>query len=165
MRSIWFKTTAIAVICIFTSAEPQQAKEGTFKGAYYGYGTTKATQVGDDIFMAGDKDGLQLTDGFQDHRTLHCQELAEVANGSEEVHGRWVGVDLAGDKFALDFKTEKHPPDQKTFKGTSTMTTGTGKYHGITAGSEFVVHANEFRPFAEGTFVNYVTFEGHYKLS
>jgi|SRR6516165_1237563 len=28
----------------------------------------------------------------------------------------------------------------------------------------FVVHANEFRPLAEGTFVNYVTFQGHYQL-
>jgi hypothetical protein len=164
MRSIWIATIALAAIGFATSAEPQQAKEGTFKGAYYGYGTTKATQVGDDIFMAGEEDGLQLTDWFQDHTTLHCQELTEVANGSEETHGHCVGVDPAGDKFAFDFKTEKHPPNQKSFKGTSTMATGTGKYRGGTGSSEFVVHANEFRPLAEGTFVNYVTFEGHYKL-
>jgi hypothetical protein len=151
-----------------------QTKEGTFKGAYYGYGTAKATLVGEEQFLALEENGLQLTDGFFDHTTLHCWGLAEFANGSGEgakpsglageVHGYCVGVDPAGDQFAFNFETEKHAPNQKSFKGSSTMTTGTGKYRGIIGGSEFVVHSNEFRPMAEGTFVNYVTFQGHYKL-
>jgi hypothetical protein len=31
-------------------------------------------------------------------------------------------------------------------------------------GFEYLVHSNEFRPMAEGTYMNYVTFQGHYKL-
>ena len=142
-----------------------QTKEGNFSGAYYGYGTAKATPVGEErLLMALEENGLQLTDGFFDHTTLHCSGLAEFVNGSGQVHGYCVGVDPTGDQFAFDFETEKHAPNQKSFKGSSTMTTGTGKYRGVTGGSEFVVHGNEFRPLAEGTFVNYVTFQGHYKL-
>jgi hypothetical protein len=165
MRPIWITTIAIAAISFTTtSAEPQEKKEGTFKGAYYGYGTAKTTSVGQELFMATEENGLQLTDGFSDHTTLHCQGVAEFVNGSGQVHGYCVGADPSGDQFAFNFETEKHAPNQKSFKGSSTMITGTGKYRGVTGGSEFVVHGNEFRPMAEGTFVNYVTFEGHYKL-
>ena len=41
---------------------------------------------------------------------------------------------------------------------------GTGKFAGIRGSGTYMNHANEFRPMADGTFVNYVTFEGSYKL-
>ena len=165
MRPIWITAIALAAIGLTTSAEPQQTKEGTFKGAFYSYGTAKATPVGEErLLVVFDENGLQLTDGFLDHTTVHCWGLQDYTNGSGEGHGFCVGVDPAGDQFALNFGIEKHAPNQKSFKGSSTLTTGTGKYRGVTGGSEFVVHANEFRPLTEGTFVNYVTFEGHYKL-
>jgi len=58
-----------------TSAEAQEKKEGNVSGAYYGYGTTKATTVGDELLVAFEENGLQLTDGFFDHTTIHCWGL------------------------------------------------------------------------------------------
>jgi hypothetical protein len=140
-------------------------KEGrNFHRGYYSYGTAKATTVGEKVLVAWDENGLQLTDGFLDHTTLHCWGLEDYTNDSGQGHGFCAAVDPAGDQFTFKFEVENHTPNQKTFKGSSTMTTGTGKFRGLTGGSEFVVHSNEFRPLAEGTFVNYVTFQGHYKL-
>jgi hypothetical protein len=42
--------------------------------------------------------------------------------------------------------------------------TGTGKYAGISGGFSYVIHGNEFRSAAEGTYVNYGTNQGSYKL-
>jgi hypothetical protein len=143
-----------------------QTKEGTFSGAYYGYGTAKATPVGEErLLVAWDENGLQLTDGFLDHTTWHCWGLGDYTNGSGQNRGYCVGVDSAGDQVAVNIDPdEKHAPNQKSWKGSVTYTTGTGKFRGLTGGIEYVIHSNEFRPMAEGTYVNYVTFQGHYRL-
>lgn len=167
MRSIWIATIALAAIGIAAAsvAESQEKKEGTFTGGYYGYGTVKATSVGEKVLVAWDENGFQLTDGFLDHTTLHCWGLEDYTNGSGQGHGYCVGVDPAGDQFSFNLgPDEKHAPNQKSWKGSATFVTGTGKFRGVTGSSEYVVHSNEFRPLAEGTYVNYVTFQGHYKL-
>jgi len=51
MRPIWITAIALAAIGLTTSAEPQQTKEGTFKGAFYSYGTAKATPVGEERLL------------------------------------------------------------------------------------------------------------------
>ena len=43
------------------------------------------------------------------------------------------------------------------------LTTGTGKYVGISGGHTFIPHSDVFQS-AEGPSVNYGTFEGSYKL-
>ena len=45
-----------------------------------------------------------------------------------------------------------------------TITTGTGKYAGISGGWTFVVHGPEFRTAAEGTYVTYGPLQGGYRL-
>ncbi len=44
------------------------------------------------------------------------------------------------------------------------LTGGTGKFAGISGTGTYINHANEFRTATLGTFVNYLTFEGTYKL-
>jgi hypothetical protein len=143
-----------------------QTKEGSFKGAYYAYGAAKTTPVGEErLLVAWDENGLQLTDGFLDHTTWHCWGQEDYTNSSGQGQGYCVGVDPAGDQIVVNLDPdEKHAPNQKSWKGSGTFTSGTGKFRGITGGIEYVVHSNEFRPLADNAYVNYVTFQGRYKL-
>lgn len=143
-----------------------QTKEGTFSGLYYSYGTAKTTPVGEQrLLVTWDENGLQLTDGFLDHTTVHCWGLEDYTNGSGQGRGYCVGVDPAGDQFAVNLgPDEKHAPNQRSWKGSAILTTGTGKFRGLSGGLEYMVHSNEFWPMAENTYVNYVTFQGNYKL-
>ena len=49
-------------------------------------------------------------------------------------------------------------------KGMTSFTSGTGKFAGVSGTLHYVVHAPEFRAPTTGTYVNYVTLEGSYKL-
>jgi hypothetical protein len=138
-------------------------KEGAFKGTFTSYGTYKTTKVGDLALTAFDETGPQLTDGFVDHMTLHCWGTTEAANGTRTQNGYCVGTDPSGDQIASKFAGEKTAED-KAMKGTSTFTSGTGKFAGVSGTLHYVPHAPEFRAPTEGTYVNYVTFEGNYKL-
>jgi hypothetical protein len=138
-------------------------KEGTFKGTFSSYGTYKTTKVGDLSLTTFDETGPQMTDGFADHVTLHCWGVGEAANGTTTNHGYCVGTDPSGDTFATKFSGEQSSQD-KAMKGTTTFTSGTGKFAGVSGGSQYVVHAPEFRSPLEGTYVNYVPLEGNYKL-
>jgi hypothetical protein len=133
-------------------------KEGTFKGTFSSYGTHKATKVGDVTLTAFDETGLQLTDGFADHMTVHCWGIGETANSTATNQGYCAGTDPSGDTLAWKFSGEKS-------RGTATFTAGTGKFAGVSSTSQYVVHAPEFHALPmEGTYVNYVTFAGSYKL-
>ncbi|MGD0108001.1 MAG: hypothetical protein ABSC06_28800 [Rhodopila sp.] len=138
-------------------------KEGTFKGTFSSYGTNKTIKVGDLSLTTFDETGPQLADGFADHLTLHCWGIGEVANGITANHGYCVGTDPSGDQIASKFAGEKAAQD-KAMKGTTTFTSGTGKFAGVSGTLHYVVHAPEFRAPSEGTYVNYVTFEGNYKV-
>ena len=76
--------------------------------------------------------------------------------------GYCVGTDPSGDTLALKVSGKKSSQD-KAITGTATFTSGTGKFAGVSGTSQYVVHAPEFRA-PEGHVVNYVTFEGSYKL-
>jgi hypothetical protein len=143
-----------------------QMKEGTVSGTYSSYGTAKVTPIGKErLLVAIDENGFWLTNGFLDHTTWHCWGLADYTNGVGQTHGYCVATDPAGDQVVVNFgPDEKHTPDQKSWSGSLTYTTGTGKYVGISGGATYMIHSNEFRPAAEGTFVNYATFQGSYKL-
>ena len=138
-------------------------KEGTFKGTFSSYGTNKTTKVGDLSLTTFDETGPELTDGFADHVALHCWGIGEAANGITANHGYCVGTDPSGDTLASKFAGE-HATQDKAMKGTTTFTSGTGKFAGVSGTLHYVVHAPEFRAPTEGTYVNYVTFEGNYKL-
>jgi hypothetical protein len=141
-------------------------KEGTSSGTYSSFGTAKATAIGKErLLVAFDENGLTLTNGFVDHMTWHCWGTGDFTNGMGQGQGYCVGTDPTGDQLVGNFgPDEKHTPDQKSWNGSATYTTGTGKYAGISGGWTYVIHVNEFRPATEGTFLNYVTFQAHYKL-
>jgi hypothetical protein len=160
-------TLIIAALTLgFATPASAQMTEGTFSGTFSSYGTYKATPIGKErALVTFDENGLTLTSGFQDHMTMHCWGLGDFTNGVGQGHGYCVATDPAGDQLVLNWgPDEKHAPDQKTWNGSVTYTTGTGKYVGVSGGYTYVIHANEFRPGAEGTFVNYATFQGSYKI-
>jgi hypothetical protein len=141
-------------------------KEGTYSGTYSSFGTAKATAIGKErLLVAFDENGLTLTNGFGDHMTWHCWGWADFTNGMGQGQGYCVATDPAGDQVVWNFgPDEKHAPDQKSWNGSGTYTTGTGKYAGISGSGTYVIHSNEFRPAAEGTYLNYATIQGTYKL-
>jgi hypothetical protein len=80
--------------------------------------------------------------------------------------GYCVGTDPDGDQIAGNAATDgRNAADAKSSKGLVTFRTGTGKYTGISGGITTVEHNNEFRPVAEGTYLQYSSpFQGSYKL-
>jgi hypothetical protein len=160
------RTLVIAALALGISMPAlAQMKEGTFSGTYSAYGTYKATPIGKERGLSTfDDNGLSLTNGFEDHMTWHCWGMGDLTNGAAQNHGYCVGTDPAGDQLVFDFSDEKHALDQKAWKGSATFTTGTGKYAGVSGGIAHVLHGNDFRPAAEGTYFQYATFDGHYKL-
>jgi len=140
-------------------------KEGKATGTYAAYGTYKATAVGKDrVLETFDENGLALTDGFADHTTWHCWGIGDYTNGMGQDQGYCVVTDQAGDQFVSNFITEKRGIDQPSYSGSDTWTGGTGKYAGISGGGTSVFHSGEFRPTTDGTYFNYATWQGNYKL-
>jgi hypothetical protein len=141
-------------------------KEGTFSVTYSSAGTFKPTPIGKGwVAGAYDENGLTVGTGLFDHMTWHCWGLADIANSMTEWHGYCVGTDPAGDQIAADIASDgKYPSDAKSYKGTGKLTRGTGKYAGITGDWTVVCHALEFRTAVDGTYVQYATTQGSYKL-
>ena len=82
-----------------------------------------------------------------------------------QVHGYCVWMDPAGDQIVANIASDgKFAADAKSFNGTATFTTGTGKYAGISGSWTFVGHGPEFRTAADGTYVQFGNMEGSYKL-
>jgi hypothetical protein len=162
-------TLVIAALTLgFPTAASAQMKEGTYSGTYSGFGTYKAAAIGKERSLSTwDHNGLTLTDGFLDHVTWHCSGVRDLTNGMSEahVHGYCVATDPAGDQLVLDVGPDEKTSDQKSWIGSGTLTSGTGKFAGVSGSLTYVTHGNEFRSGAEGTFVVYNTFEGRYKLS
>jgi hypothetical protein len=139
-------------------------KEGTFSFTYSGFGTVKATPVGKErLLLAFDDNGLSVANGFFDHVTFHCWGVGDIARGTTHIQGNCVGTDPAGDHVVIDLSGE-WPADAKTTRITNKLTSGTGKYAGISGIGTFVNHGSEFRTAAEGTYVAYGVTQGSYKL-
>ena len=140
-------------------------KEGRYSYTYSGAGTYKATAVGKErLLFAWDENGLSVGSGLFDHMTFHCWGTGDATNGVGHFQGYCVGTDPAGDHVAVDIATD-HPLDAKSFDVINKLTTGTGKYAGISGGGTFVNHGPQFRTAAEGTSVSYGTLQdGTYKL-
>jgi hypothetical protein len=140
--------------------------EGTFSWTYSSAGTFKGTPVGKErLLVAWDENGLSVGNGLFDHMTWHCWGVGDTAKGMTHWQGYCVATDPAGDHLAVDVASDgKYPADAKNFKATGKLTTGTGKYAGISGGFAFVGHGPDFRTAAEGTYAQYGTAEGSYKL-
>lgn len=139
-------------------------KEGTLSGTYTSFGSYKILKVGDRSFTIFDETGGQVTNGFADHLTVHCWGTGEEITGVTVNQGSCVGIDPTGDQLALTFSGEKHTAEDTSWKGTSTYVSGTGKFAGVSGTISFTNHGREFKPLTEGTYVDYVTFQGKYKL-
>jgi hypothetical protein len=141
-------------------------KEGTFSGTASNFGTVKATPIGKErLLVMFDENGSVVSNGLLDHTTVHCWGLGDFTNGTGQVHGYCVSMDPAGDQIVTNIASDgKFAADAKSFNGTATFTTGTGKYAGISGGYRIVLHGPEFRTAAEGTYVQYGKMEGSYKL-
>lgn len=91
--------------------------------------------------------------------------MGDIANGMEQFTGYGVGTDPNGDQLVIDFASDgKFPTEAKSFSGKFTITTGTGKYIGISGSGTFTCHSPDFRTAAEGTFARSCTNSGSYKL-
>jgi len=141
-------------------------KEGTFNGTASAAGTFKGTVMGKErTVSAWDENGLTVGNGLLDHTTSHCFGLYDVMNGRAHWQGYCVMTDPAGDQIAANVASDgKYLADAKSYKGTGTFTTGTGKYAGISGSWTFEGHSPEFRTAAEGTYVQYGSLQGSYKL-
>jgi hypothetical protein len=117
------------------------------------------------VLVAWDENGLTVGTGLFDHITWHCFGSTDITNGMSQATGNCVGTDPAGDQIVLDVATDgKSPADAKSISVLGKLTTGTGKYAGISGNFKFVGHGPEFRTAAEGTSVQYGTTQGSYKL-
>jgi hypothetical protein len=110
------------------------------------------------------RNGLQLTDGFLDHTTLHCWGLEDYTNGSGQGHGYCVGVDPAGDQFSFNLgPDEKHAP-KELGRARPRSPPEPGNFAGSLVVQSMWFTAMNSGQWPRGTYVNYVTFQGHYKL-
>ena len=140
-------------------------KEGSDTGTYSGFGTYKAIPVGKErLLIVWDENGLNLSDGYQDHTAVHCWGTGDYTNGVGQDQGYCVLTDPAGDQIVDIVRTEQHPLDQKTYHVTDTWSGGTGKYAGISGGGTMLCHSGEFKA-NEGTYLQHCTWSKEpYKL-
>jgi hypothetical protein len=140
-------------------------KEGTYKGTYSGVGTFKVNALDKDrVLVSIEEIGLNMSDGFLDHMTWHCWGNGDYVKGVGVDQGHCTATDLSGDKLIAKFVSEKHTAEQKSFTVTVTCDGGTGKYAGASCTETDTMRGGEFPPAPEGSYVQYVTFQGTYKL-
>jgi hypothetical protein len=142
------------------------SKKGTSDVTLAGAGTFKATPVGKErTLIAFEENGVSVGKGILDHTTWHCFGLQDIAGGISQYNGYCVLTDPAGDQIVANIASDgKFRVDAKSFNGTATFTTGTGKYTGISGGYTIVLRGPEFRTAAEGAYVPYGPVQGNYKL-
>jgi hypothetical protein len=154
-----------AVISCGVATATELSKEGTFNAIYSAVGIWKGSGIGKGRFLSTwDENAFTVGSGPLDHMTWHCFGLNDNTAGKTVAHGYCVVTDADGDQIVADLITDKHAWDAKDWNGSTTFTTGTGKYAGITGSTTFVAHSGEFRPTAEGTYFISSDVQGSYKL-
>jgi hypothetical protein len=140
-------------------------KEGTYSGTYSAFGTAKVTSIGKErvLLTISDENGMSLSNGFLDHMIWHCWGSGDYTNGMGQDSGYCVGTDLSGDQIVDNWSDAKHQLGGGV-KVTDQLTSGTGKYTGITGGGTAEVDGREFRT-PEGTYAVHGPMQGSYKLS
>jgi hypothetical protein len=157
-------TTAIVFGAAATAAD--LPKEGTISATYSAVGTAKSTQIGKDrVLIVLDETGMAIGKGILDHTTSHCFGMEDVTNGMGVYSGYCVATDATGDQFVINFNDGvKQPWPAKTYAYSGTLTTGTGKYAGISGTIKGECHAGDFRPVSAETYIDYCSPEGAYRL-
>ena len=157
-------TLSTSMVFGATAMAADLPKEGTFSGTYSAVGTSKTIPIGKErLSLMFDENGLTVDEGLFNHFTWHCWGLGDYTNGMGQDHGYCLGTDPAGDQIALNWVDEKHPLDQKTVPGSFTLTTGTGKYAGITGSATYTSDGSEFRSGGD-LYFGHNTHHGSYKL-
>ena len=157
-------TLSTAMAFGVTAMATDLPKEGTFSGTYSGIGTFKGTHIAKERFLAAwEENAITMGKGIWDHVTWHGFGLQDVTSGMAQYRGYYVGTDPDGDKIVVNLPEVTHAADAKNFSATLMLTTGTGKYAGI-SGSFTSVCTSEFRTAAEGTYAYSCTNQGSYKI-
>jgi len=139
-------------------------KEGTFSGTLTGHGTYRTLPIGKErVVLVYDVFAAAVSNGLTDHMTWHCVGLGDYTKGVGHDHGYCVAADLSGDQLATDWVVGNHPLG-KDINGSFTITTGTGKFAGISGSGTTVDRGNEFPGPGEGAFITQVAVQGSYKL-
>jgi hypothetical protein len=157
---------ALTAAFVFATVVSAQAKEGTVSFTFAGFGTSKATQIGKDrLLLVIDENGLDegSNDPMFDHTTWHCGGWGDFTKGVGQAHVYCVRTDPAGDQFVQDIATGTMSLGQ-SFKGSETLTGGTGKFSGITGSGTFVFDGNSFKTAEQGTYISHGTHNLSYKL-
>jgi hypothetical protein len=164
LLSAFTLSTAIVFGAVAMAAD--LPKEGTFSATYSAVGTAKTTQIGKErVLIALDETGLSVGRGLFDHITWHCSGIENVTSGMGEYHGYCVATDPTGDQFVVNFNDGvKQAWPAKTYDYSGTLTTGSGKYAGISGTIKGECHAGDFRPVSAETYLDYCAPEGSYKL-
>jgi hypothetical protein len=158
-------TLSTAMLFGATAIGAELPKEGTYSGTYSAVGTVKAIPIGKErLLLTFDENGLTVDEGLFNHWTWHCWGSGDYTNGMGQDHGYCVGTDPTGDQVAINFSNDKHPMDQKIVPGSFTLTTGTGKYTGITGSATFEGDGSQFRSPEGGPSFDHNTHHGNYKL-
>jgi hypothetical protein len=162
-------TMAVAIAFSLSAlplAPAQTMKEGKSTGMYVGWGTAKVTAVGKERTLITFEDfGPVIGGGIFEHTAWRCWGIGDFVNGKGRSHGHCLGQDPTGDQVVHDWTdTEDHTLDAKTVRGALKLTSGTGKFAGITGSGTYEDHGNEWKPITEGTYMVDVSFEISYKL-
>jgi hypothetical protein len=100
-----------------------------------------------------------------DHATWHGFGSDDITSDTERTHGFYVSTDPDGDKIVANMNDITGAVGAKSFSGTATLTTGTGKYVGISGSYTYeCISPSEFRTASEGTMVLSCTNQGSYKI-
>jgi hypothetical protein len=146
--------------------EPPIPKEGSYSTLTMGSGTFKRLEQGKDRVQTtweflGASQGEEGK-GLTHDATVRCIGSSQAANGEYEAYQNsctWTRRD--GDQIFLVEKLTSGKPGAP-FKGTFTITGGTGKMAGITGGGEWTRYT--LRPSAEGTFQSVTRGKATYRL-
>jgi hypothetical protein len=102
-------------------------------------GTAKVTAVGKELVLISFEDfGPAKGEGIGEHLTWRCWGIGEFVSGKGRSHGYCLVQDPSGDQFAGDWtETEDHALDAKPLRGAMKLTSGTGKFAGISGSGTY----------------------------
>ena len=158
----------LGVVCVITlalamgsTAESQEARQGTFKGNFGPRFTGTVTEIEKGhVFYAGAFAGVFFNDvagGFIDKSSVECPGINDVVNGLGAVnHGYCIVTDKDGDKAFLKWQGKDSSPG--VGGGDQHWIGGTGKYTGLTGKTTYKYAAIGTAPAFS------VVWEGEWKL-
>jgi hypothetical protein len=155
------------LLCSYPALASDLPKEGSYSGIFSAYDSTKPLFMGKDrSLILFEANGISFGKGIIDHLTWHCFGIIDVVSGVGQNKGYCIGTDPGSDHIIFEFLTDKFPfPSDKPLNVTVKITSGTGKYTGITGGHTYTYEGNTSKTETDGTFFDHGPIEGgNYKL-